>query len=71
MQLMEEADNERPDELFITLHDVSHPEMSLTPYMKGRLSQIAERIKTGKTQHYSAVILKKIAVWEPFFIVWK
>jgi hypothetical protein len=55
---MEEMDNERPDELFVSLHDVSHPDMSLTPHMKERLSQIAERINVGKTQHRSAVILK-------------
>jgi hypothetical protein len=58
-RLMDMWDTETPDELFISLHDVSDNHMSLTPQMRSRLNDIAQRIKTGKTQHRSAVILQK------------
>lgn len=56
--LMDEAD-QHPDELMITLHDLSDKNMALTPLLKSRLDNIADRIRHGEVQHRSAVILSK------------
>ena len=58
IELMEISDRDTPEQLFITLHDISDPKMSLTPQMRSRLNDIAQRIKNGKTKHRSAVILQ-------------
>ncbi|HEX2618487.1 MAG TPA: hypothetical protein VHL11_00035, partial [Phototrophicaceae bacterium] len=41
------------------LHDISDKKMTLTPQLKSRLDTIAERIRKGKVQHRSAIVLSK------------
>lgn len=57
-QLMDEAEA-TPQDLFLVAHDLSHPDVNLTPYFRKRLNEVAERIKQGTVQYRSAVILEE------------
>lgn len=54
--LMDEAEK-TPHQLMIMLHDISDKQMALTPMLRTRLDNIAERIRKGQVQYRSAVIL--------------
>ncbi len=56
MQLMDEAEK-TPQNLMIMLHDISHKDMSLTPMLRNRLDEVAQRIRKGQVQYRSAVIM--------------
>lgn len=54
--LMDEADK-TPERLMVMLHDISDKNMVLTPMLRSRLDEIAQRIKTGQVQYRSAVVM--------------
>lgn len=61
LELMHEAEDSK-QELVIVMHDISDPNMSLTPLLRDRLNDIAQKIKEGNVQYRSAVVMQKSAV---------
>ncbi len=55
LKLLHEWPAEKPLYLY---HDISAPEVSLTPYFRDRLTEVADVLAEGNVKGYSAVLLE-------------